>query len=194
MEFFRKLFSNEPDASPENLQQAKEFFKSMGCSHYHMAHEYPDRYKEYRRLRIPKQTEMVWMDEKFDEYYAGFLHYYTDPNALQLQYNLMYELFLSLRTATALTKMLETTQHLRDRIPMKDRIIFAEIINGTLSQRKDRLGLIYLAYDLKNIAAAKAFLELSLYFSRHDDWEIRDIERCKRAVKLCEDIKLELKL
>lgn len=194
MGFFRKLFGNEPNASPENLQQAKEFFKSMGCSHYHMAHEYPDRYKEYRRLKIPKQTEITWMAEKFDEYYAGLTQYYTDPNSLQLQYYLMYELFLALRTDTTLTKMLETTQHIRDRIPIRDRIFFAEIINGTLSPRKDRLGLIYLAYDLKNIAAAKVFLELSLDFSRHDDWEIQDIERCKRAVKLCEDIKLELKL
>ena len=102
--------------------------------------------------------------------------------------------FLSIRTDTALTKMLEITQHIRDLIPIKDRIIFAETINGTRSQRKDRLGLIYLAYDLKNISAAKVFLELSLNFSSYDDREVQNIERCKRAVKLCDDIKLELGL
>jgi hypothetical protein len=158
-----------------------------------MAHEYPDRYNEYKQLRIPKQTEIKWTEEEFDWYYTWFTES-TDSSSLWQKYNYMYELFLLLRTDTALTKMLEITLLIRDRdrVPHKDRIIIAETINGARFQQEDRLGLIYLGYDLKKRSVAKMFLELSLYFSSYE--EIQRIERCKQAIKLCNDIKLEIRL
>lgn len=199
MNFFKILFGkktqfhNEPDESTETIRKAKEFFEEMGCSHFHMAREYPERYSEYKRLKISKQTEMKWTEEKFDEYYVSITNN-TDHNSLWSSYNFMYELFLSLRTGTALVKMLGITQHIRDRVPLKDRIIIAETINGVQFQRESRLGLVYLAYDLKNIPIAKAFIELALHFSTYDEQENRGVERCQNAVKLCNEIKLELEL
>ena len=194
MDFFKKLNSLISGESSEAVQQAKEFFQSMGCSHFHMARENPGRYNKYKQLGISKQTEVKWTEEKFDEYYTWFIDNPTADSMWKIYSVYMYELFLALRTDTALAKMPETTQLLRDRIPLKDRIIIAETINTSRFQRKDRLGLIYLAYDLKNVPAAKAFVELSLHFSSYDDPELQDIERCQKAAKLCNEIKLELGL
>ena len=89
--------------------------------------------------------------------------------------------------------MLALTQHIWDKVPLEDRIIVAEAINGR-GIRRIRPGLIYAAYDLKNIPAAKAFVELSLHFSIYDVWKNRGIKRSEDAVNLCNSIKLELGL
>ena len=57
------------DKPIKTVEQAKEYFGAMGCSHFHMGREFPQRYDEYRKLNIPKQTETEWQKEQFDEYY-----------------------------------------------------------------------------------------------------------------------------
>lgn len=57
----KKSMFTEPIRS---VEQAKEYFISMGCSHFHMVREYPERYEEYRRLNITKQTETEWRTEQ----------------------------------------------------------------------------------------------------------------------------------
>jgi len=63
------------------IRQTKEFFRVMGCYDYHMWREFPQRYDEYKQLNISKQTESEGKKN-----------------------NLMYDLFESLKTDTALIK------------------------------------------------------------------------------------------
>lgn len=51
------------------LEQARCFFKGMGCSGFHMSREYPDRYNEYRQLNIGRETENLWRQEVIDKLY-----------------------------------------------------------------------------------------------------------------------------
>lgn len=174
------------------IQQAKEFFRAMGCSHFHMDREYPNRAREYSRLRVSKQIEKQWTQEQFDEYCARIMEN-TDVNSLRMLHSSMERLLLSLKSQTALLKMLEVTQFIRERVPLEDRIIVAETINGR-TVRSARQGLIYLAYDWNNIPIAKAFVELSLHFAKYDEQKNRGYERCMSAIKLCNEIRNELRL
>ena len=174
------------------IEQAKEFFKAMGCSHFHMDREYPERFQEYKLLNISEQTEVEWREEKLDEYYLRIMES-KDKSSLWNAHSSMYDLFESLKTNTALMKMLEATVHIRDKVPMKDRVIVAETINGR-GLREYRSGLIYSAYDMNNIAAAREFVELSLHFAAYKESATRGIERQQRAIELCNEIKLELGL
>ena len=174
------------------IQQAKEFFKAMGCSDFHMYREYPDRAKEYRGLGISRQTEKEWTQEQFDEYYADIMAN-ADVNTLWMWHSSMEQLLTSLRSQAALMKMLEVTQFMRDKVLLADRVIVAETITGRTA-RSARQGLIYLAYDWNNIPAAKAFVELALHFARYDEKENRGYERSQNALQLCNEIKRELRL
>ena len=53
------------------VEQAKEYFMKMGCSHFHMAREFPQRYEEYKQLEITKQVEINWILERFNEHYVA---------------------------------------------------------------------------------------------------------------------------
>lgn len=174
------------------IQQAKEFFRAMGCSHFHMDREHQDRAKEYSCLRISNQMEKEWTQEEFDAYYVNIMAN-ADANSLWTWHLSMEQLLTSLRSQANLMKMLEVTQFMRDKVPLADRIIVAETILGR-TVRSARQGLIYLAYDWKNIPAAKAFVELASHFARYDEKENRGYERSEAAIQLCSEIKRELRL
>ena len=180
------------DEPIKTIEQAKEFFRAFGCSHFHMYREYPVRMYEYEQLGISKQTEREWRQERFDERYADIL-LNTDAHSLWSVHSQMYDLFEGLSTESSLRKMLQVTQDIRDRVPPVDRVIVAETINGR-GIRQIRSGLIYVAYDLGHIPIAKAFVELSLHFSIYYWRENRGEERCRDAALLCKDIARELGL
>jgi vacuolar-type H+-ATPase subunit I/STV1 len=180
---------NEPIKS---MKQAKEYFMSMGCSHFHMGREFPQRYEEYKQLNISKKKETEWRMEQLDEYFNDIIENKNNTR-LWAVHSRMADLVETLKTAIALRKMLEVTQYIREIVPINDRVIVSETLNGR-GNRKLRTGLIYLAYDLKNIQVAKAFVELSLHFATYEEKKGRDLERCQEATKLCNDIKAELGL
>jgi hypothetical protein len=55
----------------KNVREAKKYFFACGCSHFHMAREYPERYSEYTKLGVIKEQENQWKKEyiknEFDE-------------------------------------------------------------------------------------------------------------------------------
>jgi 2-hydroxy-3-keto-5-methylthiopentenyl-1-phosphate phosphatase len=163
----------------------------MGCSHFNMLCE-PQRYEEYIHLSISKEKEAEWRTEQLDEYCSDVIENKIN-NPLWTVHSSMAEIVETLKTDIALSKMLEITQYIRDRVPFMDRVIVSETINGGV-YRQFRTGLIYLAYDLNDISIAKAFVELSLHFSIYEERKSMDLERCQRAIKLCNDIKAELGL
>ena len=164
----------------------------MGCSHFHMSRDDPQRYNQYRDLNISEQTETEWRTEQFNNYYNSTMNGASETELWNI-HSMMYELLEFLKTEDTLAKMLEVTQNIRDKIPPRDRIIVAETINGRAGG-KTRSGLIYLAYDLKNMPTAKAFTKLSLYFSIYHPRENRGLERCLSATLNCLWIKLRLGL
>ena len=175
-----------------SIQQAKSFFQPMGCSHFHMDREYPNRAKEYKHLGISKQMEKEWTQEKFDEHYVRIMEN-SDPASLWILHSAMENLLTSIKSESALEKMLKATKFIRDKVPLKDRVIVAETINGR-TVRSARQGLIYLAYDWNNIPAAKEFADLALHFAQYDKQKNRGHERCMNAIKLCNEIRQELNL
>ena len=186
-----------PDIPIKTIEQAKAFFMYMECSLFHMGREYPQRYAEYQHLNIPEQTENEWRRDKFYETYAKIMENPKSDSTWRL-HNHMYDLFVSLRTKDELMKMLEVTKYIRDQVPADDRVIIAETINGR-ARREDRSGLIYVAYDSGDIAAAKEFAELSLAYSSINDgkqWKFWDKnkQRRQRSSQLCNAIMNELGL
>ena len=60
------------DKEIKNLEQAKRYFVSMGCSHFHLDREDVGRAREYRSLKISSATESFWRQEEFDRQLANF--------------------------------------------------------------------------------------------------------------------------
>ena len=177
------------DKPIKTIQQAKEFFMAMGCSGFHMDREHPERYSEYKKLNISTQTEKEWIQEQFSKYYDQIMEA-SDANSLWILHSAMERLLASISSQVALSKMLNATRFIRDKVPLGDRIMVAETING----EKYRQGLIYLAYDWNNIPAAQEFAELSMHFSTYNGQDSRKIKRCESAIKRCNKIKLKLQL
>ncbi len=174
------------------IQQAKEFFQAMGCSHFHMDRDYPERAGEYDSLEISLEIETGWIQEQFDEYY-NLIMKNEDTSRLWNLHSRMYDLFCELETRAELTKMLDVTREIREKAPVFDRVIIAETINGR-RVREARSGLIYAAYDLGDIEAARQFAGLSLHFSAFDEGKSRGKDRCEQASRLCREIMMELGL
>ena len=66
------------DEPIENIDQAERYFKSMGCSHFHMIRENPQRTKEYKQLDIDPWIESEWIKEEFENKLENF--YTVQPN------------------------------------------------------------------------------------------------------------------
>lgn len=58
----------------EHIDEAKTFYWRMGCSHFHMAREYPERYAEYKALAIRSETEAAWRQELADQMYTQIMY------------------------------------------------------------------------------------------------------------------------
>ncbi len=199
------------------IEQARDFFREMGCSHFHMAREYPERYQEYQHLQISEQLETEWRKERFQEYFADITGLTNTPSTLWQIYSSMYDLYENLKTEEELSQLLEVTYRIQDKVPPDQRVIVAETINGRTSQ-PGRSGLIYLSYDMGNVTTAREFLELSLRFSeyqdndmdetalaqlysaiplqflRHKDYTSHHRERCQKTTNRCLEIRNELGL
>ena len=178
------------DVPLTNLEQAKNFFIAMEGSPYEMAREFPQRYDEYRSLGVAKEIEISWREELLAKHFSHMKES-QGSDQLWIIHSNMNRLYEDLKTDKALMTMLEATQYIQEKVPMKHRVMVAETINGRTA-RDARRGLIYMAFDSKNISAAKAFIELSMHFSTYDGQDIYGIERSRKASQLYKDIQLEL--
>ncbi len=182
----------DPNEPIETMEQAERFFKGMGCSSFHMMREYNNRKLEYDDLHIPPEIENKWRTEYFDELCTAFLNV-TAPSDFWWKHSNIEKACQGLRTDYALTKTLELTEFIRDKVPEKDRVLVAENIAGRAS-RDAHSGLIHLAYEMDNIPAAKSFAELALYFADYHGEDDRLIVRCRKATELCGYIQRKLGL
>jgi len=99
----RQLMFSEPI---ETIEQAKEFFFALNGSPFHMAREHPQRYSEFRQLNISPQTELKWREELLTAQIKD-IKGTEDPKRLWIIYSSMCDVFVDLKTETALQTMLE---------------------------------------------------------------------------------------
>lgn len=174
------------------IEHAREFFVAMGSSGFHMSREYPERYDEYKKLNIPKDLEIEWRQQQVDVLLTEMMMT-EDYSTLWMTHSSMAELVGQLRTPDFLGKILQATEYIRDKVPLEDRVMASETINGR-QDRRYRSGLIYLSYDLQNPSVAKEFAVLSIHFAVYVEGQTIDLERCQRANQTCNDIVAELGL
>lgn len=117
----------------KTLEQAKRYFVSMGCSHFHMSREHPQRFKEYRALTIDPSIESEWIREEFESRFTNFQT--IPPKDYGWYFRSLDDLIE--RKEFYLEKLLELVMKIQDRIPF-DQIeyLLSTIIgnNGTKSK------------------------------------------------------------
>jgi hypothetical protein len=155
-------FLNEPI---KNLEQAKRYFISMGCSDFHMAREYPNRYDEYKALNIDSSIESDWIKEEFENIINEFDTVLPKDYGWQLRrLDSMIE-----QKEFYLEKLLELVLRIQERLPL-DQIeyVLLTIIgnSGTISKG----GLIQKSYDLKRFDLAdKFYVQTKLMIKKAED-------------------------
>jgi hypothetical protein len=186
------------DTTITSVELAKKYFVSMGCSHFHMAREYPERYDEYRGMEIPKDTEQQWKKEIFQQLYNKLM-LEGNKGEVSRSHSYMEELVHSINTDAAYDKMLIATKQTLKVTPDGDRIVVAETIIGR-QENIYRSGLIYHSFDRGRRDHAKEFAELSILLAKSDNKPEslaligRSEERIERAISTCKSIQKELGL
>jgi|GEM_PF-2436396 len=179
-------------------KMAKSYFTSMGCSHFHMAREYPARYDEYKKFGITQETERLWKFDSFEMMYKA-IWLNGNEETTHILHSSMADLACSLDTEYVYEKMLAATHRVLKTTPDGFRFIVAETVVG----RNDyiaRSGFIYHTYDLGRPDLAKEFALLSLKLAAADDVpHARDInnnqsERIRQVVLKCKSIREELNI
>jgi len=178
------------ETAPINsIEQAKEFFQAMGCSHFHMGREYPQRYEEYRNLSIPKHLERKWTYEAFYEYIHTLRTSTTQLDDLWRIHSRAADLAEQLEAEDALKGIYEVTEEISGRLPALSKVIVAETINGRGAIKFRHTGLIFLAYRLGRHDIAERFSEFSLALSLAAKHAGVEPKRCDRAFETCREIR-----
>jgi len=176
------------NTSIRSIEEAKEFFQMMGCSHFHMEREYPQRHKEYQNLSISKRMEREWTYEAFTEHIDKLLSPDTDPSKLWRIHSQAESLAQNLRTEDAVERLYEVTMRIANRLPAFSKVIVAETINGRGFVKYRHTGLIFLSYHLGRLDLAKGFAEISQTLSLSAKEAGVDPQRCDRALETCHQI------
>jgi len=142
-------FTNEPI---NDLEEARKYFIAMGCSHFHMTREYPQRYKEYRALDIDPSIESEWIKEEFENKLDDF------PNIQPSEYGPYLRSLDSMieRKEFYLERLFELVIEIQEKLPLEQiGYVLSTIIgnNGTITKG----GLIQKSYDLKRKDLADRF-------------------------------------
>lgn len=144
-----------------DLQSAEAYFRAMGCSHFFMSREYPDRYDEYRRLGVSKATETAWTRAVCDETLDGILGWGSaEREKLWWQHSYAAELAAELRDLAVVRKLREATEHMIPLVPPSTRILVAETLVGRGGTGRDPDGPILLARKLGDLPLARALAGL----------------------------------
>jgi hypothetical protein len=163
----------------KDLEAAKCYFQAMGCSHFHMFREYPDRYNEYKVLNISSEMEFEWRQDSLEALAASFRD--KPPKDFWWIHSRMDELVRSLKTPEAVSVIYECTVGMKDKLPPTGKLLVAETINGR-QEIKYKPGLIFLSYKLGEVVIAKDFATMALEFAQSAKKRLRtDMKRCEEA-------------
>jgi hypothetical protein len=136
-----------------NIEQAKRYFISMGCSHFHLSREDYQRADEYYALKISSYLESQWRKEAFEGILSKISS--ADPeNCGRVYFSLknMIE-----QNDFYLEKMAELTDKIIDFLPTDQmQYVLSAIIGNNGS--KARGGLIQETFEFKRLDLTNKFV------------------------------------
>ena len=117
-------------SSPLNdVADAEAYFRAMGCSHFHMTREYPNRYEEYRKFDVSTTSENQWTQSEFDNQVTA-LYAETNRSELWNRFSSLCRLANLLRTRDVVEKLAVAAARIEPAVPDPYRILMAEILLG----------------------------------------------------------------
>jgi hypothetical protein len=178
--------------SIKSVSDARRFFEAMGCSHFHMMRDYPDRYSEYRALKINDAQEHEWRRDAITKLSDRLLNPATEAKDLWHLYTRMETMCEDQGDAESVLKIYKVTQWIASRLPVGDGLIVAEAINGTRTYYE--AGPIYLAvkHGLRDVAQDLSDYSISLA-QRAKSSKV-DAEGAELAIRKCLAVKRHFRL
>ena len=144
----------EYDESIQNIEQAKRYFISMGCSHFHLMREHRQRADEYYALKISRDIELQWLKEEFERKLSEINS--GDLKDLWWKYSSLEDMMV--REDFYLEKMIEATEKIQDFLPTDQisLVLNTAIIGNNATEGKG--GLIQKACELNRLDLAYKFI------------------------------------
>lgn len=144
-----------------NISQAKAYFFSMGCSHFHMSRESFDRYSEYKSLNISEKTEIIWRKEETEAMFDSFS--LDNKKELWIQFSSLANQIEG--TAEEIGRMADLAGTIQANLPLTEVDIgcFISSITGS-NANPTHGGLIELAHRKGCYDARNKFINVCIYF------------------------------
>ncbi len=143
-----------------SFADAKKYFLSMGCSHFHMAREDYDLYDDYRALNIAEETERKWTGEQIDEIMLLLTRGESAQEELWAMHSRLSDLVIEGGFKDKLEPLYEATSLVGPTLPKFDRLLMAEAIVGR-EEMEMRSGLIFKCHDSGLQPLAERFVRLA---------------------------------
>lgn len=118
------------------LEEAKEFFVSMGCSSFHMCRENPNLYEEFRNLQINFDILETWKQEQLIKYFKLLEHPNDDSWNIHSRIIDLLNNTTSKKNENA-EKLIKVMERLVGAISKKSAILIAENMAGRTSDFHD---------------------------------------------------------
>ena len=186
----------------KSISDARRIFEAYDGSLYHMMRDYPDRWGEYRDLKIDKQRERQWRREMITKLSDRLLNPATDAKELWWLHSRLESICTAIDDVESVLKIYEVILRIAGRLPLEDGIIVAETINGHgyqsfatgLPVYTNKTGLIYLAvkHGLRDVAQELADYSMSLA-QRAKSSKV-DVELAEMAIERCLALKKHFRL
>ena len=150
----------EHDEPIQNIEQAKRYFISMGCSHFHLTREHPQRAKEYYALDIDRNIELQWLKEEFERQLSEINS--DDLEHLWWKYSRLKDMMV--KDNFYLEKMMEATEKIQNILPIDQihLVLHTAIIGNNATKGKG--GLIQRACELNRLDLAYKFITYTKFF------------------------------
>lgn len=158
------------------LNEARELFFTYKCSKFSMARENLEVYESYLKLKIEKDIENGWREEKLIIDYIKLSNKPNQDNSWMV-FSDMYNLVEVLKSSESLNIMKKSYQSIKNYLQEKDRIVIAETIIGRKSL-SSRSGLIFISYDIGEKEDSLIFSQFVLELLNTD---FKDASLQKRA-------------
>jgi hypothetical protein len=145
------------DRELKTLDEAKTYFISMGCSHFHLDREDFKLAKEYRSLNISSETESKWRREEFERKLK------KDFNKDQPEIGFMFSNLADMSETTNfyLEQLADLTNQIIGNISNSQIGIILSAIVGSNSTNTHG-GLIEKAYKIQRIDLGQVFIKYAL--------------------------------
>jgi len=143
----------EHDESILSIEQAKHYFISMGCSHFHLCREDSRRAEEYYALKISDYIESQWRKETFERSLSEI----NSCDAKDLWWKYSHLASLMEKDCFYIEKMMEVTDQIWDLFPTHQiRLALDTIIGNNASKAKG--GLIQKSFELDRLDLGNRFV------------------------------------